>query len=53
MFEFDGFSFKFDTEAVTGFTGSWFKICAGRGLTNATPRFDMFRNWYSTDDIKM
>lgn len=50
--EFDGFSFKFDTEAVTGFTGSWFKICAGRGLSNATPRFDMFSPAYSTDDNK-
>jgi hypothetical protein len=50
--EFDGFSFKFDTQAVTGLTGSWFKICAGRGLTNATPRFDMFSPAYSTDDNK-
>jgi hypothetical protein len=50
--EFDGFSFKFNTEAVTGFTGSWFKICAGRGLSNATPRFDMFSPAYSTDDDK-
>ena len=41
--EFDGFSIKFDTENVTGFTGSWLKICGGRGLTNATPRFDMFK----------
>ena len=39
--EFDGFSIKFDTESLTGLTGSWFKICGGRGLTNATPRFDM------------
>ena len=50
--EFDGFSIKFDTQAVTGFTGSWFKICGGRGLTNATPRFDMFSPAYSTDDDK-
>ncbi len=50
--EFDGFSFKMDTEAVTGFTGSWLKICGGRGLTNATPRFDMFKPAYSTDDEK-
>jgi hypothetical protein len=50
--EFDGFSIKFDTQAVTGLTGSWFKICGGRGLTNATPRFDMFAPAYSTDDDK-
>ena len=50
--EFDGFSIKFDTQAVTGLTGSWFKICGGRGLTNATPRFDMFSPAYATDDSK-
>ncbi|MGE0051762.1 MAG: DUF3373 family protein, partial [Arcobacter sp.] len=33
--EFDGFSLKFDTQSLTGLTGSWFKICGGRGLTNA------------------
>ena len=50
--EFDGFSIKFDTQALTGFTGSWFKICGGRGLTNATPRFDMFSPAYSQDEDK-
>lgn len=50
--EFDGFSIKFDTQSLTGLTGSWFKICGGRGLTNATPRFDMFSPAYSTDDTK-
>lgn len=50
--EFDGFSIKFDTQALTGLTGSWFKICGGRGLTNATPRFDMFSPAYATDDSK-
>ena len=50
--EFDGFSIKFDTQAVTGLTGSWFKICGGRGLTNATPRFDMFTPAYAEDDSK-
>jgi len=50
--EFDGFSFKVDTEDLTGLTGSWLKICGGRGLTNATPRFDMFKPAYSRDDDK-
>ncbi|MDD3008680.1 MAG: DUF3373 family protein [Arcobacter sp.] len=50
--EFDGFSIKFDTDTLTGLTGSWLKICGGRGLTNAVPRFDMFKPAYSTDDDK-
>ena len=50
--EFDGFSIKLDTEELTGLQGSWFKICGGRGLTNATPRFDMFNPAYSRDDEK-
>ena len=50
--EFDGFSFRFDTEATTGFRGSWFKICAGRGLSNAIPRFDMSGTAYASDDEK-
>ncbi len=50
--EFDGFSIRFDTDSLTGLTGSWLKICGGRGLTNATPRFDMFSPAYSTDEDK-
>ena len=50
--EFDGFSLKFDTDTITGLTGSWFKICGGRGLTNAKPRFDISGTAYSTDDDK-
>ncbi len=50
--EFDGFSFRFDTELATGLRGSWFKICAGRGLTNAIPRFDMSGTAYASDDTK-
>ncbi len=50
--EFDGYSLKLDTEKVTGLPGSWIKICGGRGLTNATPRFDMFSPAYSTDNSK-
>lgn len=50
--EFDGFSIRFDTDSLTGLTGSWLKICGGRGLTNATPRFDMFKPAYSTDEDK-
>ncbi len=50
--EFDGFSVKFDTQSLTGLTGSWFKICGGRGLTNAKPRFDMSGTSYATDEDK-
>jgi len=38
--EFDGASAKFGTEEITGLTGSYFKLCAGRGMSDAEPRFD-------------
>lgn len=50
--EFDGFSIKFDTDTLTGLTGSWLKICGGRGLTNAKPRFDFAGTSYASDDDK-
>lgn len=50
--EFDGFSVKFDTDDLTGLTGSWFKICGGRGLTNAKARFDMSGTAYAEDKDK-
>jgi hypothetical protein len=50
--EFDGFSLKLDTEKITGLTGSWFKICGGRGLTNAKPRFQFDGTDYTNDDSK-
>jgi len=37
--EFDGASAKFGMEEVTGLTGSYFKLCAGRGMSAAEPRF--------------
>ena len=39
--EFDGLSAKFDLDKVTGVKGMWWKLCTGRGITNATPRFNM------------
>ncbi len=50
--EFDGFSLKFDTENITGATGSWIKFCGGRGLTNAKSRFQPDGADYSTDKDK-
>ncbi len=37
--EFDGASAKFGMEELTGLTGSYFKLCAGRGMSEAEPRF--------------
>jgi hypothetical protein len=45
--EFDGASFKFDNLLPT--PGDSFKICLGRGLTNASPRFDMFNPAYAAN----
>jgi len=38
--EFDGASAKFGMEGLTGLNGSYFKLCAGRGMSNAEPRFN-------------
>ena len=38
--EFDGASAKFGMDELTGLTGSYFKLCAGRGMSNAEPRFN-------------
>ncbi|MEA3354427.1 MAG: DUF3373 family protein [Campylobacterota bacterium] len=53
--EFDGASFKFGLENVTDVEGMSWKLCTGRGLSNATPRFDMSgglasKGDYSVDD---
>lgn len=37
--EFDGLSAKFGLENALGIDGMYVKLCAGRGLTNAAPRF--------------
>lgn len=42
--EFDGASFNFNLDKVTGVPGMAFKLCMGRGLTNAVPRFTMTNN---------
>lgn len=36
--EFDGASAKFGTEELIGLDGSYFKLCAGRGMSEAEPR---------------
>ena len=45
--EFDGASFNFNLDKVTGVPGMAFKLCMGRGLTNAQPRFS--QNMSGTD----
>ncbi|MBU1927914.1 DUF3373 domain-containing protein [bacterium] len=37
--EFDGLSSKFGLENVTGVDGMYVKLCAGRGMSNAAPKF--------------
>lgn len=61
--EFDGASFKFGLEKVTGVSGMYWKLCLGRGLSNATARFNMdggfdsygdyTRNDTTLDDINL
>ncbi len=50
--EYDGASFLFNLDKVTGIPGMSFKLCMGKGLTNARPRFDMFGPDYSKDTTK-
>jgi len=50
--EFDGASARFNLDKVTGVEGMWFKFCAGRGLTNAKPRFQNDGADYANDDSK-
>jgi len=47
--EFDGASFKWDLDKVTPLVGSSFKICMGRGITSAKPRFSVDGYDYTKD----
>ena len=54
--EFDGLSSKFGLEKVTGVPGMYVKFCAGRGGTNAQPRFSTApyaKNSQSVNDIDL
>ena len=48
--EFDGLSAKFGLENLTGADGMYFKLCAGRGMSNAQPMFSQNGTPYATDD---
>ena len=46
--EFDGASFKFDLDKVTGVSGMYFKVCLGRGNSNADSKYPTFDNFMGT-----
>jgi len=46
--EFDGASFMVQTEDLIGLTGSYFKICLGRGNSNADTKYPTFNNYMGT-----
>ncbi len=46
--EFDGASLRWNLDKVIPLEGSWLKICMGRGITSAKPRFS--GDDYATDD---
>ncbi|OQX59515.1 MAG: hypothetical protein B5M52_03200 [Helicobacteraceae bacterium 4484_230] len=48
--EFDGGSFKLGFDKVTGIDGLSFKLCFGRGLTNANARFTQTGLDYAKDE---
>jgi len=48
--EFDGASFKFGLENLTGVSGMYWKLCLGRGLSNTRARFNMDTGFASSGD---
>jgi hypothetical protein len=48
--EFDGGSLMFDLSKITSVSGMYIKACLGRGLTNASARFDMGAQPYAKND---
>ncbi len=42
--EFDGASFKFDFDKLTGIPGLYFKLCLGRGFSNTLGAYSMSTN---------
>jgi len=47
--EFDGLSSRFNLDRLTGIEGMWWKLCTGRGLTNAKQRFSRDGADYAAD----
>jgi len=50
--EFDGLSLNVKLDKLTGVDGSSIKLCTGRGLSNATSRFNPAGTDYAKDDSK-
>jgi hypothetical protein len=50
--EFDGLSSKFSFEKLFDISGMYVKLCAGRGLTNASPRFTPAPYATSSNDVE-
>ncbi|MGE4295556.1 MAG: DUF3373 family protein [Campylobacterales bacterium] len=48
--EFDGASFQFNLNKVADVPGMYVKLCLGRGLSNAKPRFQMDGTDFAKDD---
>ena len=48
--EFDGASFKFGLDKLTGVSGMYWKACLGRGLSNARARFNFDGGFASEGD---
>ena len=48
--EFDGASFKFGLEKLTGVSGMYWKACLGKGLSNARARFNFDGGFASEGD---
>ena len=50
--EFDGASFKFDMDKVTGISGLYFKLCLGRGYSDTTGSYSMGVSGFNPAYIK-
>ncbi len=48
--EYDGFSSKVDLSKLSGVAGMNFKLCVGKGSTNAVPLFNTYPPSYSADE---
>jgi len=51
--QFDGASFRWSLNKITPLTGSWVKLCLGRGLTSAKPRFSMDGQDYAKSETSV
>lgn len=49
--EFDGASFKFDLDKLTGVSGMYVKLCLGRGNSNADSKYPTFDNFMGTRTV--